>query len=77
MYIPPIVSNIDVKWDHEFHRRVLEHLGSFLRVVRFDKRGIGLSDRFETAPSLDERIGDIGAVMDVVGWVDKLALLSP
>lgn len=68
MYIPPIVSNIDVKWDHEFHRRVLEHLGSFLRVVHFDKRGIGLSDRFETTPSLDERIGDIGAVMDVVGW---------
>ncbi len=68
MYVPPIVSNIDVKWDHEFHRRMLDHLGSFLHVVHFDKRGIGLSDRFENEPTLDDRIDDIGAVMDAMGW---------
>lgn len=67
MYVPPIVSNIEVKWDHEFHRRMLEHLGASLRVLQFDKRGIGLSDRFESTPTLDERIGDVGAVMDAVG----------
>ncbi len=54
--IPPITSNIDVVWDHEFYRRMLEHLGSFLRIVHFDKRGIGLSDRFEEQPTLDERM---------------------
>jgi class 3 adenylate cyclase len=66
--VPPIISNIDVSWDHEFHRRMLEHLGSFLRVVQFDKRGIGLSDRFDDEPTLEERIEDIGAVMDAAGW---------
>lgn len=68
VYVPPIVSNIDVKWDHEYHRRLLEHLGSFLHVVHFDKRGIGVSDRFEAQPTLDDRIDDIGAVMDAMGW---------
>jgi class 3 adenylate cyclase len=68
VFIPPFVSNIDVMWDHECPRRMLEHLGSFLRLVAFDKRGIGLSDRFEEQPTLDERIDDIEAVMDAVGW---------
>jgi class 3 adenylate cyclase len=43
--------------------------------VHFDKRGIGLSDRFETEPSLEERIEDIGAVMDAAGW-DKAHLFG-
>lgn len=73
--VPPIISNIDVSWDHEFHRRMLEHVGAFLRVVHFDKRGIGLSDRFETDPSLEDRIEDIGAVMDAAGW-DKAHLFG-
>ncbi len=47
---------------------MLEHLGASLRVLQFDKRGIGLSDRFESTPTLDERIGDVAAVMDAVGW---------
>ena len=66
--IPPITSNIDVMWDHEFYRRMLEHLGAFLRTVQFDKRGIGLSDRFDEQPTLDERIEDIAAIMDAAGW---------
>lgn len=68
VYVPPIVSHIDVKWEHEFHRRILDHMGSFLRVAHFDKRGIGLSDPFEAVPTLDERIDDIAAVMDAEGW---------
>lgn len=66
--VPPITSNIEVVWDHEFYRRMLEHLGSYLRIAHFDKRGIGLSDRFENQPTLEERIDDIAAVMDAVGW---------
>lgn len=68
VYVPPIVSHIDMKWEHEFHRRILDHMGAFLRVAHFDKRGIGLSDPFEAGPTLDERIDDIAAVMDAVGW---------
>jgi class 3 adenylate cyclase len=65
--IPPIVSNIELAWESELYRRVLEHMGHHLRVVAFDKRGIGLSDRFEEHPTLDQRLGDIAAVMDAVG----------
>ncbi|MDJ0498013.1 MAG: adenylate/guanylate cyclase domain-containing protein [Acidimicrobiia bacterium] len=66
--IPPLVSNIDILWEHEFYSRMLEHLGLFLRVIHFDKRGIGLSDRFDEIPTLDERIQDIEAVLDTAGW---------
>ena len=65
--IPPLISNIEINWEHEYYRRFLEHLGAHLRITDFDKRGIGLSDRFEQPPTLEQRIGDIGAVMDAAG----------
>lgn len=52
---------------HEFYRRVLEFQGRHLRVLHFDKRRMGLSDRTEGLPTLDERIEDITAVMDAAG----------
>lgn len=66
--VPPLVTNIDVLWDHELYSRMLQHLGAHLHVIHFDKRGIGLSDRFDEIPTLDERIGDIRAVLDAAGW---------
>ena len=66
--VPPLVSNIDIQWDHELYRRMLDHWGRSLRMIHFDKRGIGLSDRFDRIPSLDERIEDIAAVLDTAGW---------
>ncbi|MEL7158130.1 MAG: adenylate/guanylate cyclase domain-containing protein [Actinomycetota bacterium] len=66
--IPPLVTNADSSWEHEYYRRMLEHLGAQLHVVHFDKRGIGLSDRFEQIPTLDDRINDITGVLDTVGW---------
>jgi pimeloyl-ACP methyl ester carboxylesterase len=65
--IPPLVSNVEIFWDHELYRRVLEHVARYLTVLQFDKRGIGMSDRFERSPTLDERIEDITAVMDAEG----------
>ena len=46
LIIPPLVTNIDVQWDNELFRRMLEHLGAFLRVIHLDKRGIGGRQRF-------------------------------
>lgn len=66
--IPPLISNLDVMWEHEVYRRVLELAREHFHNAVFDKRGIGLSDRFERAPTLDERIDDILAVMDALGW---------
>lgn len=68
VYIPPIVSHIEMKWEHELHRRVLDHCGAHLRVLHFDKRGIGLSDRAPEGATLEDRVNDIGVVMDAAGW---------
>jgi class 3 adenylate cyclase len=46
---------------------VLEELASFSRLIRFDKRGTGMSDRVSGAPSLEARMDDVRAVMDAVG----------
>ncbi|HLX87500.1 MAG TPA: adenylate/guanylate cyclase domain-containing protein [Acidimicrobiales bacterium] len=65
--VPPLASNVELTWEHELHRRVLEYDAQHGRIVMFDKRGIGSSDRFDRAPTLDERISDISAVMDAEG----------
>src|SRR5579863_5210764 len=65
--IPPLVSNVELSWDHELYRRVLEFDSHHMRMLMFDKRGIGCSDRFERVPSLQDRINDITAVMDAAG----------
>jgi pimeloyl-ACP methyl ester carboxylesterase len=55
--------------------RISELMSKHVNVVHFDKRGIGLSDRTDSAPTLEERIDDIVAVMDAVGW-ERASLLG-
>src|SRR6516162_7689958 len=64
---PGFVSHIENYWDEPRFARWLNRLGSFCRVVLFDKRGTGLSDRVAHLPPMDERMDDVGAVMDAVG----------
>ncbi len=73
--IPPLLSNVELSWDHEVYRRVYEHWGRHVRFAQFDKRGIGGSDRFEAIPTLDQRIGDIVTVMDAAG-MERASLLG-
>lgn len=73
LIIPPLVTNIELNWEHEYYRRFLEHLGRHLRVTVFDKRGIGLSDRFAEAPTLEQRTEDVLAVLDAAG-LDTVAV---
>jgi pimeloyl-ACP methyl ester carboxylesterase len=47
--------------------RLFTHLSTFCRLIRFDKRGTGLSDRVGAVPTPEERMDDIRAVMDAVG----------
>jgi class 3 adenylate cyclase len=68
MLCPALISNIEISWEHELYRRSLEHLGKHMTCVIFDKRGIGLSDRFDEEPTLEQRNEDTVAVMDAVGW---------
>jgi class 3 adenylate cyclase/pimeloyl-ACP methyl ester carboxylesterase len=65
--VPPIVSNVELGWEEETYRRVREHIGRHVRILEFDKRGIGSSDPFDEPPTLEQRMGDITAVMDAEG----------
>ncbi len=65
--IPGFISNIEHYWDWPEFARWLSHLGTRARVILFDKRGTGLSDRLGQLPGLDQRMDDARAVMDAVG----------
>lgn len=64
---PGTVSHLDLQWDSPVSRRDIEAWSPFARLVRFDKRGTGLSDRPTYAATLEERTDDIRAVLDAVG----------
>src|SRR5207244_3006048 len=61
---PGAVSHLDLWWESHYWARLFERMGSFSRLILFDKRGTGLSDRPVTVATLEERIDDIRAVMD-------------
>ncbi len=61
--IPGFAQNIEVIWEHPKAAVWFERLGSFCRVITFDKRGTGTSDRGIPPPSLDARVQDLVAVM--------------
>jgi len=61
------VSNIAAFWDNPLIAHFLERLSRFSRLILFDKRGTGLSDRNTKPPTLEERMDDVRAVMDAAG----------
>jgi class 3 adenylate cyclase len=63
-------SHLELDWEHSDVRRFHERLASFSRLIRFDKRGTGLSDRAVGLPDLETRMDDVRAVMDAVGSDD-------
>ena len=67
VYIPGWISNIDLMWACPELVHFLLELGKVARVILFDKRGTGLSDRIVEFSTLEERMDDIRAVMDAVG----------
>ena len=75
VFVPGFVSNIEHYWEMPQVPDVLERLGSFARVVMFDKRGTGLSDPVAGPPPLEQRMDDMQAVMDAAG-VERAALFG-
>lgn len=73
--VPGFFSHLEVDWEHPDHARFLERLGSFARLIRFDKRGTGLSDRGVGLPDFETRMDDVRAVMDSAGS-DEAALFG-
>jgi class 3 adenylate cyclase len=75
VFIPGFISNLDLYWDEPSMADFLSRLSAFSRLILFDKRGTGLSDRLGDLPTLEERMDDVRAVMDAVGST-KAALLG-
>ena len=69
VYVPGWVSHVELAWEEPTLARFLNRLASFSRLIIFDKRGTGLSDRVPPAalPPLEERMDDLRAVMDAAG----------
>jgi len=65
--VPGFVSHVEFAWEDASYAQFLQQLASFSRLILFDKRGTGLSDRITGIPSLEQRMDDVRAVMDAVG----------
>ena len=61
------VSHVELAWETPNFAAIYKRLSSFGRLIVFDKRGTGLSDRTMRLPSLEERMDDVRAVMDAAG----------
>ena len=64
---PGQVSHVELNWDVAGMAALLRGIGEYARLIVFDKRGTGLSDRDVGVPTLEERSDDIRAVMDAAG----------
>ena len=65
--VPGFISHVDLHWQQLGFREWVERLASFARVIVFDKRGTGASDRDVGDSTLEERMDDIRAVLDAAG----------
>jgi pimeloyl-ACP methyl ester carboxylesterase/class 3 adenylate cyclase len=65
--VPGFISHIEEWWEEPLSARFLERLASFSRLILFDKRGTGLSDREAGVPTLEQRMDDVRAVLAAAG----------
>lgn len=75
VWVPTWISNLEILWEEPLVVRFFERLASFSRLVIYDRRGTGLSDPVGCAPTLEDQMDDIHAVMDAAR-VDRAGLLA-
>jgi class 3 adenylate cyclase len=66
LWIPTWIWQLEHMWEDSWTARMLRELSNFARVIMFDRRGTGLSDPVLGAPTLEEQMDDVVAVMDAV-----------
>ena len=66
IFVSGAISNLELDWEHPLYAAFGERLAAFSRLIVFDRRGVGLSDRVAT-PSLEEQMDDVRAVMAAAG----------
>jgi pimeloyl-ACP methyl ester carboxylesterase len=67
VFVAGFLSHVELTWENPAFARLFERLARFSRVIMFDKRGMGLSDPVTDAPTLEQRVDDVLAVMDAAG----------
>jgi pimeloyl-ACP methyl ester carboxylesterase len=67
VFVPGFISHVEMNWELAYWRDIFGRLSRFCRVIIFDKRGTGLSDRVGAWPTFEERMDDVRAVMDAAG----------
>jgi len=72
VYASGIWSNVELMWEEPRWAHFLERLAKFSRLILFDMRGVGLSDRGPEPPVLELQRDDVGAVMDAAGSSDAI-----
>jgi class 3 adenylate cyclase/pimeloyl-ACP methyl ester carboxylesterase len=75
LWVPNWVWQVEHVWEEPWVSRLLRRVASFSRLIMFDRRGSGLSDRIAGAPTLEEQMDDLVAVMDAVGS-DRAAVVA-
>src|SRR5689334_10477991 len=75
VWVPGLAGHLELEWEDPRAVRLFRRLAAFSRFIRFDKRGMGLSERVIGAPTLEERMEDVRIVMDAVGS-ERAALLG-
>jgi pimeloyl-ACP methyl ester carboxylesterase len=66
VFVPGYISNIELVWESPQWASFFSRLAGFSRLILFDKRGTGLSDRIAGIANLEERMDDVRAIMDAV-----------
>jgi len=67
VFVPGFVSHVEASWKSPTRAKFFRRLASFSRLILFDKRGTGLSDRTSHLFTLEQRMDDVRAVMDAAG----------
>lgn len=67
VFVHGFISNLEVEWEDPGHVDFFTNIAAAGRVIRFDRRGAGLSDRLRDVPTLETRMDDLRAVMDAAG----------
>jgi len=75
VFVTGFVSNLAYAWEHPVVVRFYDRISSFSRMIRFDRRGTGLSDRPRDVPTLETRMDDLRVVMDAAGS-ERAAVLA-
>jgi class 3 adenylate cyclase len=82
VFVPPSSSHVELGWEVPTLRVLFDGISAFARLIVFDKRGTGMSDRVAGAPTLETRMDDVRAVMDaagseraaIMGWSEGVAM---